>query len=401
MKKIILLIALMLPMFAQGQASVTLLTMPHIQFFDANGIPLSSGCIFTYVSGTVTNQATYTDFSGAFQNSNPVILDSGGYANIWLDQTKTYRIKAVSSGGSNCSTGATQWTVDGISGTLPKIFSSDGTCAGTGIGFLAETTTGFIRPASGTIDFCAAGSDVLKVTSSAITPTTAGGMTAGSQARPFSSLYIGAAGTNNAQLTGTFTAARVFTFPDSNDSFMLLTTAQSPTNKTFKVDTNTFVDPTDTTKTLKFSLSGLTAGKTLTLAGINTVNQTITFPDATDTVVTLAASQTLTTKTLTSPTITNPTVNTGVAQGSGHKHQRFGTICTTGAAAGNACVTTATWTTPFADSNYTVVCVGVGRVNNPVLQITSVAAATFVIDIYTTQNLASSYTSVHCTADHD
>lgn len=47
-----------------------------------------------------------------------------------------------------------------------------------------------------------------------ISPSSAGGKTAGTNALPFSSAFIGAAATNNAQLTGTFTAARVHTLPD-------------------------------------------------------------------------------------------------------------------------------------------------------------------------------------------
>lgn len=54
------------------------------RFFDANGVPLSGGQLFSYTAGTSTPQATYTDQSAATPNSNPVILDSAGYANVWL-----------------------------------------------------------------------------------------------------------------------------------------------------------------------------------------------------------------------------------------------------------------------------------------------------------------------------
>ena len=47
------------------------------------------------------------------------------------------------------------------------------------------------------------------------TPNAAGGTTIGSAALPFSSVYVGGAATNNFQLTGTATAARVVTFPDA------------------------------------------------------------------------------------------------------------------------------------------------------------------------------------------
>lgn len=62
---------------------------------------------------------------------------------------------------------------------------------------------------------------------------------------------------------------------------------------------------------------------------------------------TIAASPTITT-----PTLTSPTINTSVLQGSGMKHQRV----TTGSIAGGAnALVTLTWTSAFADANYTAV----------------------------------------------
>lgn len=53
-------------------------------FIDAAGEPLVAGKLYTYVAGTTTLQATYTDSSGAQANTNPIILDSRGEANLWL-----------------------------------------------------------------------------------------------------------------------------------------------------------------------------------------------------------------------------------------------------------------------------------------------------------------------------
>lgn len=60
------------------------LQAPFCQFFDSNGNPLAGGKVFTYLAGTSTPQASYTDASGATPNANPVILDSAGRAQIWL-----------------------------------------------------------------------------------------------------------------------------------------------------------------------------------------------------------------------------------------------------------------------------------------------------------------------------
>jgi hypothetical protein len=61
------------------------------QFFDNNGAPLAGGKLFTYQAGTSTPQPTYTDSSGAVENTNPVILDSSGRAAVWLDVELSYK----------------------------------------------------------------------------------------------------------------------------------------------------------------------------------------------------------------------------------------------------------------------------------------------------------------------
>ena len=62
------------------------------QFFDANGIPLSGGSVYTCQPGTTCTAAshpslkdTYSDSTGASgsKNANPIVLDSAGRANIW------------------------------------------------------------------------------------------------------------------------------------------------------------------------------------------------------------------------------------------------------------------------------------------------------------------------------
>ena len=64
--------------------------MPVMQFFDSLGNPLAGGKLYTYEAGTTTLLATYTDQTGDTANTNPVILDSAGRANIWLDTTQLY-----------------------------------------------------------------------------------------------------------------------------------------------------------------------------------------------------------------------------------------------------------------------------------------------------------------------
>jgi hypothetical protein len=113
-------------------------------------------------------------------------------------------------------------------------------------------------------------------------------------------------------------------------------------------------------------------------------------------------SPTIGTPTVTSPTITTPTINAGVAQGSGVKHQRWTTgICTTAAAAGSTCIFNETWSSPFADSNYTPACTLNGPSNGTAHWATNGWTASSVQIILTSTGLASTYGSVDCIAFHD
>ena len=51
---------------------------------DGNGAPLSEGRLYTYEAGTTTPKDTFTTSVGDVANSNPVELDSTGYADVWL-----------------------------------------------------------------------------------------------------------------------------------------------------------------------------------------------------------------------------------------------------------------------------------------------------------------------------
>lgn len=78
--------------------NTALMPLPKQQFFNANGLPLAGGFVFTYAAGTTTPLATYQDANGSAANTNPVVLDAGGFANIWL-AAATYKIVVQDSDG--------------------------------------------------------------------------------------------------------------------------------------------------------------------------------------------------------------------------------------------------------------------------------------------------------------
>ncbi len=89
-------------------ATGTVMPVPRIQFLDADGDPLSGGKLYTYAAGTTNNLATYTtsDLAGS-ANANPVVLDAGGRATVFL-QPKAYKFKLDN------SSDVEQWVQDNI-----------------------------------------------------------------------------------------------------------------------------------------------------------------------------------------------------------------------------------------------------------------------------------------------
>jgi hypothetical protein len=87
---------------------------PKMQFTTAAGVPLSGGKVYTYIAGTTTPQATFTDYTGATPNPNPVILDSRGEANIWLGGA-LYKFKLTDANDVEI------WTVDYISAPTSSV----------------------------------------------------------------------------------------------------------------------------------------------------------------------------------------------------------------------------------------------------------------------------------------
>jgi len=78
--------------------------------------------------------------------------------------------------------------------------------------------------------------------------------------------------------------------------------------------------------------------------------------------------------------------------------------CTTGSSAGNTCGSpvTITWTTPFADTSYTVTgCVGIGVTNVPSNPyVVTKATGTMTVNYFAITAAAAAFTTVSCTAVH-
>jgi hypothetical protein len=108
------IVAIVLLSSAHAQTTNYLFPQPKMQFFDANGNPLNGGKVYTYAAGTSTPLVTCQDSTCSAINTNPVILDSGGYGSIWLS-TAGYKLNLKTSADVNV------WTVDNVSAGCPLI----------------------------------------------------------------------------------------------------------------------------------------------------------------------------------------------------------------------------------------------------------------------------------------
>ena len=95
-----------------------LLPPPLFKWNLATGAPAEGYCIYTYESGTTTNQTTYTDGTQTTANANPVVLNSRGEAAIYFDKSLSYKIIVHAPSGGSCPGSPTspELTVDNYGG---------------------------------------------------------------------------------------------------------------------------------------------------------------------------------------------------------------------------------------------------------------------------------------------
>lgn len=111
-------LALMLGAFGQTLPSAAPFRSAIAQFVDSNGTPIAGGKLYTCIAGLSCSQtsppgnalATYTDSTAMVQNTNPIVLDSAGRAQIWLGP-QAYRLVLVD------ANSVLQWTQDNVADT--------------------------------------------------------------------------------------------------------------------------------------------------------------------------------------------------------------------------------------------------------------------------------------------
>lgn len=119
---------------------------PKQQIYGSDGNPLVGGKIYTYAAGTTTPLATYTDAGAGTANTNPIILNSLGQANIWLGSS-SYKFSVYT------SADVLLYTVDNINAPLDAAGLALALSSPTPIGNTAPNTGAFttLTATTGTI----------------------------------------------------------------------------------------------------------------------------------------------------------------------------------------------------------------------------------------------------------
>lgn len=244
---------------------------PNVQFFDNAGLVLNGGKLYTYIAGGTTPQNTYTNSTGAVTNSNPVILDSAGRANVWL-AAASYRFDLYT------AANVLVWSVDNVIGSaLSSITTASANTVYAGPTTGAAAVPAFRSLVAADIPSLTAYADkALDNLASVSINTTLLPQTSidlGSTTKPFRNLFLYGSGTfatTYLEITGTPTSTRVWVLQDSSDTIVGRATTDTLTNKTLTaphiatiVNTGTLTLPTSTDTLVGRDTTDLLLNKTL------------------------------------------------------------------------------------------------------------------------------------------
>lgn len=376
---------LLLLLFAlPASAQFTLTPLPQFQAFDNTGRPCTGCLLYSYVAGTSTPQATYTDSTGGTPNTNPVVLDAAGRADVWLG-TAAYKLVLKTAGG------LTIYSTDNILSSITSLLSTNNTWSGTQI-------------FNGAITVNAAATFGAGLTSSGPNVLNGGGTITGTYlgSPTFSGIPNFAGGiavttiTISGQLTSTVTTG---TAP-----FVVASTTKVTNLNADLLDGCDWAIPcalgTTTPNTGAFTTLSESAGLTLNGAVSGTQVQ------GNSGKVQLAGTNSGTLgNTLcndangnaTDSGCTNPVIRTALKTSS---------TCTTANTSYAFCSDTLTWSSAFADANYAFSCSGEdagisgGTPDAPTVNVIAHSATTITVVTQTQRSQTANYTTLSCIGVH-
>lgn len=409
MRRILLTIAALCVLAGAASAQVSPVPFVKPQYFDSNGRPCAGCKLFSYIAGTATPQVTYLDPSGVFPNTNPVILDAAGRANIYLS-ANGYKLILQTAAGS------TIWTVDNVVVSAIALLSSNNTWTGT-------------NTFNGAVTFNSSATFNSGITSSGPNILNGGGTISGtwlgsptfSGTPNFSGGFLATTGSFSGQITSTlatgtspFVIASTTVVPNLNVSQLLGCTWAVPC----AIGTTTPNSGAFTTLVIGGGTALTSSNQTGTGSIVLALNPVLPgYVDFTE-IAAPAAPAAGTTRCYVDSTshqwackntggvFTIPLVQSVTFCAAGCS--ATGTPCTTTGASYDQCSNSVPFPINFANTNYSVTCGGVGPVdpgNAPnngraYLQVNSKAIGSVSVITVTTGASAIHWTEIDCTAVH-
>jgi len=102
---------------AQTLPNAVPMPTPVVQYVNSAGVPLAGSFLCSFAAGTTNPLATYTDSTAGTPNTNPIVLDSNGRAQIWVG-APLYKFILYTGGNGLCpGSGAVVWSADNVADT--------------------------------------------------------------------------------------------------------------------------------------------------------------------------------------------------------------------------------------------------------------------------------------------